>query len=86
MPPNSTGRKILLQIQLRFKIDSFLNWEKIQNKKNSRKQNYIIFLFLLIYGTKYSRMDQAKFVENRQPLKNLKGYGLLRQTIPLQIF
>ena len=26
-----------------------------------------------IYGTKYSRMDQVKFVEDR---KNLKGYGL----------
>ena len=25
-------------------------------------------------------MDQVKFVEDRHPLKNLKGYGLLKQT------
>ena len=30
-------------------------------------------------GTKYSRIDQVKFVVDRQPLKNLKGYGLLKQ-------
>ena len=31
---------------------------------------------ILLYGRKYSRMDQVKFVEDRQPLKNLKWYGL----------
>ena len=30
----------------------------------------------IIYVTKYSKMDQAKFVEDRQPLKNLKGSAL----------
>ena len=28
----------------------------------------------------------ASKICGRQPLKNLKGYGLLKQTIPLQIF
>ena len=30
------------------------------------------------FGTKYSRVDQVKFVEDRQPLKNLKACGLLK--------
>ena len=38
-----------------------------------------------MYGTKYSRIDQVKFVEDSL-LKNLKGYGLLKQTISLQMF
>ena len=29
-----------------------------------------------IFKTKYSRMDKVKFC-GRQPLKNLRGYGLL---------
>ena len=28
-------------------------------------------------GSRYSRMDQVNFAEDRQPLKNLKWYGLL---------
>ena len=28
------------------------------------------------FGTKYWRMDDVKFLEVRQPLKNLKWYGL----------
>ena len=32
-----------------------------------------------LFGTKYSRMDQVKF--GRQPLKTLKGYGLLKQML-----
>ena len=43
----------------------------------------ILVLFLLcaigINWTKYSRMDKVKF-GGRQPLKNLKAYGLLKQT------
>ena len=37
-----------------------------------------------LYGTKYSRMDQANFVEDN-PFKDLKEYCLLKQTILLQI-
>ena len=37
-----------------------------------------------IFGTKYSRVDQRNFC-GRQPLKNLKGYGLLKKTISLQM-
>ena len=46
----------------------------------------IIFYLLSIHiWTKYSRMDQVKFVEERQPLKNLKGGGRSAQEehIPL---
>ena len=39
----------------------------------------------LIYGTKYSRTNKVKFVEDL-PLKKLKWYDLHRQTISLQIF
>ena len=42
-------------------------------------------LFNGLFGTKFSRIDLVKFVEDK-PLKNLKGYGLLKQTIFLQIF
>ena len=38
-----------------------------------------------INGTKYSRVDQVKSC-GRQPLKNLKGYDLLKQTISLKFF
>ena len=47
---------------------------------------YILDLAIGTYKIKYSRMDQVKFMEDRQPLKNLKGYGLLKQTTSLQIF
>ena len=43
------------------------------------------FGFRSTYGTKYSRMDQVKFVEDNL-LKNMKWYGLpkRKQTISLQ--
>ena len=31
-------------------------------------------------------MDQVEFVEDKQPLENLKGHGLPKETIFLQIF
>ena len=36
-------------------------------------------------GDKFFKSGLSKFC-GRQPLKNLKGYGLLKQTISLQIF
>ena len=42
-------------------------------------------VYSVIFGTKYSRMDQVKFVEDSL-LKNSKAYGLLKQTISFQIF
>ena len=44
-----------------------------------RMKNYplLLILYVPLYGTKYSRMDQVKFY-GRQPLKSLKGYGLLK--------
>ena len=41
--------------------------------------------FTSLNGTKYSRVDQVKIVEDSL-LKNLKGYGLFKQAISLQIF
>ena len=38
-----------------------------------------------LYGSRYSRMDLVKFVEDNL-LKNLKWHGLLRQTISLKFF
>ena len=41
-------------------------------------------LELILYGSRYTRMDQVKLLEDS--LGNLKGYDLIRQTIFLQIF
>ena len=48
-------------------------------------ERFLSCIFWKLGGTKYSTMDQVKFC-GRHPLKNLKGYGLRKQTIPTQIF
>ena len=71
---------------------------KAESSKRSSNENLYDFLVTIYrireeyqdhhYGHvgQNSRMDQVKSVEDRQPLKNLKGYGLLKHTISLQIF
>ena len=41
--------------------------------------------FAAVFESKYSRMDEVKFVKDSL-LKNLNGYGLLKQAITLQFF
>ena len=41
--------------------------------------------FAAVFESKYSRMDEVKFVKDSL-LKNLNGYGLLKQNITLQFF
>ena len=52
--------------------------------------NYLFkIVFILIpvaFGTKYSRMDQVKFVELNLSINNLRGYALLKQIIPFKFF
>ena len=48
----------------------------LEDKVNSS----VIWQILNTIGTKYSRVDQVKIC-GRQPLKKLKGYGLLKLTI-----
>ena len=52
--------------------------------------NYLFkIVFILIpvaFGTKYSRMDQVKFVELNLSVNNLRGYALLKQIIPFKFF
>ena len=48
----------------------------LEDKVNSS----VIWQILNTIGTKYSRVDQVKIC-GRQPLKKLRGYGLLKLTI-----
>ena len=68
-----------MEIELLFKYVLLLFWilvflHKWHTWKYRRGSEFSRVWNERLFGTKYSRMDEVKFVG--QPLKNLKGYGL----------
>ena len=70
----STERRQVL-ISHFFSRVSIVNFEQV---------NVSFSVLAILFGTKYSIVDQVKFVE--ESLKKLKGYGLLKQTYPFKFF